>query len=125
MKDMNFTHVTDLDDLDFMGLVSHYKWVQLFERYRTKYLDKEYMKLTQENLGLVVRKINLHYHKPAKFRDLVVFECKIKNIKNASFAVEQKAISKDNSLYVTAEIEFACIDKELKPTKIPQYLKDR
>ena len=118
-----YTHITDLDDLDFMGIVSHYKWIQLFERYRTKLWDKQFDLLLKENLGLVIRKVEAEYFRPAKFRDQITFTCHVQKIGGASFSALQVACDKNKKPFAEAFIHFICINSELKPTKIPEYLK--
>lgn len=119
-----YTHITDLDDLDFMGIVGHYKWIQLFERYRTKLWDKQYGLLLKEGLGLVIKNIEVEYTRPAKFRDELVFTCEIQKIGGASFSAKQVAYDKNKKPYAEASLHFICINSELKPTKIPDYLKN-
>ena len=107
-----------------MGIVGHYKWIQLFERYRTKLWDKQYGLLLKEGLGLVIKNIEVEYTRPAKFRDELVFTCEIQKIGGASFSAKQVAYDKNKKPYAEASLHFICINSELKPTKIPDYLKN-
>jgi len=119
-----YTHITDLDDLDFMGIVGHYKWIQLFERYRTKLWDKPYRLLLDEGLGLVIKKLEVEYTRPAKFRDQITFTCEIQRVGGASFTAKQVAYDQNRKPHAEAVLHFICINAELKPTKIPEYLRN-
>ncbi len=118
-----YIHITELDDLDFMGIIGHYNWIRLFERYRTKLWDKQYQLLLKEGLGLVIKKIETEYIQPAKFRDKIIFTCEIQKIGGASFSAKQVAYDENKKPFVEAVLHFICINSELKPTKIPEYLK--
>ena len=106
-----------------MGIVSHYKWVLLFERYRTLEWDEKFRELQKNELGLVLHSLELKYRAPAKFRDIVNFECEITEVKRVSFYARQVGRNDLGEIYVEGRMGFACIDKNLEPAAIPDYLK--
>ena len=119
---MRHKHLVNLDDLDFMGIVSHYKWVELLERYRTLSWDSKFQWLQQKKWGLIVVKADIQYLKPAAFRDKVFFEDKVKSIKFASFELEQMVTNENHEQLIKASLRFCCVDDKLKPINVAKEL---
>ena len=115
-----------LDDLDYMGIVSHYDWVRLMERHRTEACKHEWKKVLAEGLGLVVVNTNVDYKYPAKYDDELEFKLNVTELGNSSFAVRHEFTNlKHSKTCAVGTITFACIDqKTLKPVALTPGFKN-
>ncbi len=107
-----------LDDLDYMGIVSHYDWVRLMERYRTEVCKTEWKHLLSAGLGLVVVNTNVDYKYPARYDDELEFKLNVIELRNSSFSIYHEFKNTlTGKTCATGTLTFACIDqKTLKPT---------
>ena len=115
-----------LDDLDYMGIVSHYDWVRIMERHRTEALKHEWKKVLKLGLGLVVVNVNVDYKAPARYDDELEFKLKVTELGNSSFVARHEFINcKSDKTCAVGHITFACIDqKTLKPTELASEFRE-
>lgn len=111
-----------LDDLDFMGIISHHQWVKLMERFRTQLLKEPYKKLLKMDLGLVVAKITCEYKFPAKYDEALRFEVEVGEFSRSSFTVRHKAFNEDGKLLITEDALLVCIGADGRPARLPEFL---
>ena len=116
------------EDTDSGGVVYYANYLKFLERARTDAitsLDFSNKKLINEyGTYIIVKSCNLNFHKPAKLEDDLNIISKILEVKNVSIKMKQN-IFVNNNMIVEAEILLASINKEGKPTKMPEKLKEQ
>ena len=116
------------EDTDSGGVVYYANYLKFLERARTDAitsLDFSNNKLINEyGIYIIVKSCNLNFHKPAKLEDDLNIISKILEVKNVSIKMKQN-IFVNNNMIVEAEILLASINKEGKPTKMPEKLKEQ
>lgn len=115
------------EDTDAGGVVYYANYLRFLERARTEWLREKGIEqaelLRQYSVLLVVRKVAVHYLKPAKFNDELSVTARIVAAGRARAEFHQ-TIEREHVL-VDARIEIACINaSEFKPTPFPDVLKN-
>ncbi len=116
------------EDTDSGGVVYYANYLKFFERARTEFLrqfDLQQDQLIQQhNIIFAVRNINVDYHKPAVFNDLLKVTTEILELKKASIVFKQIILhDEDETMLCQATCKVACIQaKQLKPTAIPEFI---
>ena len=79
-----------------------------------------------ENHGilLIVKSCNIEYKKPAKFEDKLEIISEVIKFTKTSFIMKQD-IMRNDELISAAEIHLVAVDKNGKPSKIPEELKQK
>jgi acyl-CoA thioester hydrolase len=114
------------EDTDEGGVVYHSQYLNFMERARTEWLRHLGFIQTEmrESLGVlfVVRHIDMHYKKPAKFDDkLIVRTCFINQ--GRSFITFEQSILRGEEMLTSATVKVVCIDAEkFKPVSIPKLM---
>ncbi len=117
------------EDTDAGGVVYHSQYLNFMERARTEWLRHLGFIQTEmrETLGVlfVVRHIDMHYKKPAKFDDsLIVGTCLINQ--GRSFITFEQSILRGEEMLTSATVKVVCIDAEkFKPVSIPKLMLQR
>ncbi len=117
------------EDTDAGGVVYHSQYFNFMERARTEWLRHLGFIQTEmrETLGIlfVVRHIDMHYKKPAKFDDsLIVRTCLINQ--GRSFITFEQSILRGEEMLTSATVKVVCIDAEkFKPVSIPKLMLQR
>lgn len=117
------------EDTDAGGVVYHSQYLNFMERARTEWLRHLGFIQTEmrETLGVlfVVRHIDMHYKKPAKFDDaLIVRTCLINQ--GRSFITFEQSILRGEEMLTSATVKVVCIDAEkFKPVSIPKLMLER
>ena len=117
------------EDTDAGGVVYHSQYLNFMERARTEWLRHLGFIQTEmrEMLGVlfVVRHIDMHYKKPAKFDDaLIVRTCLINQ--GRSFITFEQSILRGEEMLTSATVKVVCIDAEkFKPVSIPKLMLQR
>ena len=123
-----FKYVTKIyyEDTDAGGVVYYANYLKFLERARSEAIYSLGFSNTQlkENFGIViiVKSCNINYIKSAVFEDKLSVFSSLKKLSNTSFIMQQE-IKRDEELLSTSEICLVCINREKKPTKIPDELK--
>tara|TARA_B100000161_G_C33541459_1_gene410868 strand:- start:589 stop:996 length:408 start_codon:yes stop_codon:yes gene_type:complete len=114
------------EDTDAGGVVYYANYLKFLERARSEAIYSLGFSNTQlkENFGIViiVKSCNINYIKSAVFEDKLSVFSSLKKLSNTSFIMQQE-IKRDEELLSTSEICLVCINREKKPTKIPDELK--
>ncbi len=114
------------EDTDAGGVVYYANYLKFLERARSEAIYSLGFSNTQlkENFGIViiVKSCNINYIKSAVFEDKLSVFSTLKKLSNTSFIMQQE-IKRDEELLSTSEICLVCINREKKPTKIPDELK--
>ena len=125
---INFCYRIYFEDTDSGGIVYYANYLKFYERARTDYLrmNEIYQKelaLTQ-NIGFVVRKIEVEYLSPACLDDKISVSVKFLEVSNVKVKIYQE-IKIDNKVISTAKVDLVCINtNSIKPTKIPEHIKN-
>ena len=118
----NFSYRIYYEDTDAGGVVYYANYLKFFERARTDFLRVNGISQTdlaaKENIFLVVRKCEIEYISPAKLDDLIEVSVAMKEMRFASFLMEQK-LTRDKKILSHLNVEIVCVDsKNFKPKRI-------
>lgn len=113
-----------IEDTDAGGIVYHANHIRYLERVRTEWLRASgighYWK--QNNYSFVVHHIDINYHKPIIMDDLLNVTVQLVSCKAASMSLQQN-IYRDEMLLASATVTLACLDKQFRPCRIPDELR--
>ena len=129
-KMMNFSWPVRVyyEDTDSGGVVYYANYLKFMERARTEYLRhlgfEQDELIKNENILFAVRSININYHKPARFNELLQVTAKVIEFKKASMLFEQSIVRKlDQQLLCDGKVRIASLKAEsFKPCAIPQAI---
>jgi tol-pal system-associated acyl-CoA thioesterase len=108
------------EDTDHSGFVYHANYLRYFERAREHLLGvPELVRMgTEEGLGFVVYRADLHYREAAVFGDTLEVRTTTSLESPYRLAFQQDAYRGD-SLLVRASIQLACVDANKRLVPIP------
>ena len=127
-KKFKFNVKVYYEDTDSGGVVYYANYLKFLERARSETLYS--LDFTNsgllENHGilLIVKSCNIEYKKPAKFEDKLEIISEVLKFTKTSFIMKQDIMRKDQIISV-AEIHLVAVDKNGKPKKIPEELKEK
>ncbi|GAA5143069.1 tol-pal system-associated acyl-CoA thioesterase [Thalassotalea piscium] len=114
------------EDTDAGGIVYYANYLKFFERARTEFLRLRGINQSdflEQNIGFVVRKVEMENLASAKLDDLLLVTSKICQLKGASIVFEQKIFTQSQILICTAKVRVACVNLALaKPCAIPEII---
>ena len=116
------------EDTDAGGVVYYANYFKFMERARTEWLRSlgiEQVPLRDEHKVLfVIRDAESHYHKPARYGDLLHVSCRLTRRTHATFSFAQEIVRvSDSQLLVTGSVRCACVDADtFKPRALPDVL---
>ena len=114
------------EDTDVGGVVYYANYLKFLERARSEaiyslgYTNSSIFK--KFGILLIVKSCNINYKKPAKFEDTLEIISEVKSFTKTSFLMKQ-IIYKSNETISDAEIHLVSVDKNGKPSKIPEDFK--
>ncbi|GAB2490541.1 tol-pal system-associated acyl-CoA thioesterase [Arenimonas alkanexedens] len=114
------------EDTDAGGVVYHASYVRFLERARTEWLrakgiGQQDLRESQD-LVLVVRAMDLDFHKPARLDDELLASVVVTERRNASLLIEQ-VISRGSQTLVRANVRVAClVASSFRPRALPEWL---
>lgn len=114
-----------IEDTDAGGIVYHANHLKFCERARTEWLRAAGIDhyLLAGDFSFVVRHVDVHYHKPALMDDLLTVRVEPISCKGASFGLKQ-TIWRQDTLIAHAVIDIACLDRTLKPRRLPAHIQE-
>ena len=116
------------EDTDSGGVVYYANYLKFLERARSETLySLDFTNsglLENHGIFLVVKSCNIEYKKPAKFEDKLEIISEVLKFTKTSFIMKQDIMRKDQIISV-AEIHLVAVDKNGKPKKIPEELKEK
>ena len=127
-KKFSFTVKIYYEDTDAGGVVYYANYLKFLERARSEaiyslgYTNSSI--LEQFGVLLIVKSCNIEYRKPARFEDTLEIISEIKSFTKTSFLMKQ-SILRNNKIISDAEIHLVSVDKNGKPSKIPEDLKKK
>jgi len=116
-------------DTDQMGIVYYANYFVWLEIARTELLRSQgidYRSIEKEKqLALPVIEAYCKYKTPARYDEIIVIKTKASQIKNSSLRFDYKLFNKENNLLLAeAYTSHVFIDKERKPVRIPEKIKE-
>jgi len=110
-------------ETDQMGYVYYGNYAQYFEVARVEWLRElgiSYKQLEEDGIMLPVLKLEVNYHKPAKYDDLLTIETSIRKKPSVRIEFDFKIYNEQKVLLTTGHTSLVFIDiKRNKPTKVP------
>ena len=127
-KKFNFNVKVYYEDTDAGGVVYYANYLKFLERARSEAIYS----LGFSNSGLfknhgillIVKSCNIEYKKPAKFEDKLQIVSETISFTKTSFLMRQD-IKRNDELISLAEIHLVAVDKNGKPSKIPEEFKQK
>ena len=126
-KHKDFSINIYVEDTDFQGFVYHANYIKFFERSRSDFLSSNNISqeiLRKNNLGFVIKRIEIDYLFPAKLGDILVVKSSIEKKSNARMIFNQKIIlKKDETPICKGLVEVCLINIDTKkPKPLPNDL---
>ncbi|WP_419779160.1 acyl-CoA thioesterase [Maridesulfovibrio sp.] len=121
-------HSVSYGETDAMGVVYYAEYLHFFERSRSLFIRERgmsYAEVEERGIYLPVREANCRYRIPAQYDDLLNIQVGISEWKRASIKFIYN-IYKDeqNSLIATGFTEHACVNKDGRPVRVPEWLRE-
>ena len=126
-KHKDFSIYIYVEDTDFQGFVYHANYIKFFERSRSDFLSSNNISqemLRKNNLGFVIKRIEIDYLFPAKLGDILVVKSSVEKKSNARMIFNQKIIlKKDETPICKGLVEVCLINIDTKkPKPLPNDL---
>lgn len=113
-------------ETDQMAYVYYGNYAQYFEVARVEWLRKlglSYKKLEEDGIMLPVLKLEVNYHKPAKYDDLLTIKTTVKKKPLVKIEFDFEIFNEENELLTTGYTSLVFIDmKRNRPTKAPKNI---
>jgi len=122
----NFPVRVYYEDTDAGGIVYYANYLRFFERARTEWLRAlgiNQVMFLEQNIGFVVRKVEMDNLASAKLDDLLIVTSTITTLKRASVVFFQQIINQEQQLICTATVRVACVNfQSVKPVAMPESI---
>lgn len=114
------------EDTDAGGVVYYANYLKFAERARTEWLralgfDQSTL-AKKEGILFAVRYIEADIRSPARLDDLLMVETEVTEKRGARFRMQQ-VITCDARKLVTVRVEIACVNRNFRPVRLPEFLK--
>jgi acyl-CoA thioester hydrolase len=117
------------DEIDLQGVVHHSQIVTYLEIARLEYwrtLGLSYADLRTDGYEFIVHDLQIHYHKPLYFDEIIETVVAVKSLARASFVLSYEIRNQHGDLAVTAQIELVCARNGVaKPAALPIRIKEK
>lgn len=114
-------------ETDGQARVHHAQYLNYFERGRVelmRFLGHSYRNFEAAGLMLVVAEMNVRYLGAAQFDDMLKLTTRVIEARGATIRHGYKLVrSDDESPIVEAESRIACVDREGRVRRLPDYLR--
>jgi acyl-CoA thioester hydrolase len=116
------------EDTDAGGVVYYANYLRFFERARTEWLRE--LGFNQVDLwrthgiGFVVKHCAADYHAPARLDDVLIIETSVDSHSATRLTMTQYATRQQERI-ATAQVILICVNKDIRPCKIPSELLQR
>ena len=119
------------EDIDAGGIVYYANYLKFFERARTEWLRElgiNQANFLEQNIGFVVRKVEMDNIASAKLDDVLNVNSTIVTLKRASLVFNQQITNQAKQLICTATVRVACVNfqshnsQKVKPMAIPESI---
>ena len=109
-------------ETDAMGVVYHANYLRHFEEARVVWLeehDQPYTAYIDRDLHFAVTRVEIGYHKSARFDDRIEVETWLERLRGASLRMAYR-ITRGDELLVSGATEHAAVDSEGRLRRIPK-----
>lgn len=113
------------EDVDFMGIVYHANYLRYLERSRTELLRAYNLPLSElykVDVLFAISELAIKYRAPARMDDLLTVETSRIKLKSCSLTFAQRIVNERNELICEAEVKVVCVNKNLKPQRLPDII---
>lgn len=110
-----------------MGIVHHANYLRFCENARVAWLethDQPYTAWLAADLHFAVTRVELDYHRPARFDDRIRITTWLEWVRGASLAMGY-AIERDGELLVSGRTEHASVDGTGRVRRLPREARER
>tara|TARA_B100000029_G_scaffold79108_1_gene70602 strand:+ start:28 stop:426 length:399 start_codon:yes stop_codon:yes gene_type:complete len=125
-KKFNFNVKVYYEDTDSGGVVYYANYLKFLERARSEAIHSlgftNLELFESNNILLIVKSCNIEYKRPAKLEDKLSINSEVTSFTKTSFIMQQN-ILRNEELISTAEVHIVVVDKNGKPSKLPDELK--
>ena len=125
-KNFNYQLRVYYEDTDAGGIVYYANYLKFAERARTEWLRSLGINQSfflEQNLGFVVRKVEMDNKASAKLDDLLTIKTTISTLKKASLVFNQQIINQDSQLLCEINVLVASVNLlRAKPCAIPDTI---
>lgn len=116
-------------DTDAGGVVYYGNYLKYLEEARTEFLEKRGLGVAdfyKRGLLYAVSKCNVNYKSPARYGDTLLCTAELKEATAVKLIFAQTIHEKKaNRLVVEAEVTLVCLNKDFKPTALPEDIKSQ
>ena len=119
MKIYKFPFSIAYSDTDAGGIVYHGRYIEIAERARMDMMRG--IKMPSEDIGFVVRSLDIKYMSPLKLADDIVVQTEITNVGAVSMELQQKFVHGD-VICAIMNITVAYLGSDMKLKSIPDTI---
>ena len=116
-------------DTDAGGIVYYGQYLCYLEEARTEFLEERGLSVElfkERGFLYVVRQCNVSYRSPARYGERLICDATLKKMGASQLVFDQTVKDKkDGRLIVEAEVSLVCLNKDFKPTPIPDDLREK
>ena len=116
MKMHKFPFTIAYADTDAEGIVYHARYLEIAERARMNWLRGHVV--VGDDIGFVIRELNIKYLQPLKTADDFVVETRMMDVGAAVVKIEQKFV-KDGNECAIINLKVAYLGADMRPKRIP------
>ncbi|MFA8436291.1 MAG: acyl-CoA thioesterase [Marinifilaceae bacterium] len=113
-------------DTDQMGVVYYGNYPRLYEIGRTELmrtLGLSYKEIEAQGIALPVCSLNVRYHRPALYDDVLTIRTIVKDIPNARIQFYYEILNEAGKVINTGDTVLAFIDTQTqRPTRVPETI---
>jgi len=127
MSDFYLEKKIHYHDTDAGGIVYYGSYLEHLEEARTEYCGSRGINITEYGAnGIVFPVVHLEidYKSPAKYGDIIRVYTRTEKVGSASVHYLQE-IKKDDRVILIARVVCACVNKDLKPVRIPETIRTK
>lgn len=124
MSNFDWTLSVYIEDTDLFGVVYHSHYLKFCERARTEWLAAAGLNFSElihfYGIGFIVHKTVFTFHKPARFKDLLLIKTQINPIRRCLIEFSHQ-IYCQKKLLVEGTVNVVCAElKNFKPIAVPK-----
>jgi acyl-CoA thioester hydrolase len=115
------------EDTDAGGVVYYATYLRFMERARTEWLRAlgfEQDELRKQGVIFAVKHVDIDYHRPARFNQLLEVVSTISTLSRVSMTFQQRVMHEQDCL-TEAQVKVVCLDETaFKPKAIPETMRE-
>ena len=123
MKTRIYYHHTDCG-----GVVYYANYLEFFEEARTELFEAKGIlieKLAEEGILFEVARQEIDYKYPAFYADVLETRARFMDISAVKIEIAQEIKNQNGKIVCNGKTTMACVDKNLKPTAIPEGVREK